>query len=34
LQIISDPREPRVRDLTRVIARRSIDALRDLDQLW
>lgn len=34
LQIVSDPNEPRVRDLTRVIARRSLEAMRDHGQMW
>lgn len=34
LPVISDSGEPRVRALTSTVARRSLDALRDHDQLW
>ena len=34
LPLISDPDEPRVRRLAEVVARRSIEALRDHNQLW
>lgn len=34
LPVISDPGEPRVRDLASTVARRSIEALRDHNQLW
>ncbi len=34
LPVISDPDEPRVAELARTVARRSIEALRDHGQLW
>lgn len=34
LPVISDPGEPRVAELARTVARRSIEALRDHGQLW
>lgn len=34
LPLISDPNEPRVKQLASTVARRSIEALRDHDQLW
>ncbi len=34
LPLISDPEEPRVKALASVVARRSIEALRDHNQLW
>ena len=34
LPVISDPTETRVRDLAEAVARRSIEGLRDNNQLW
>lgn len=34
LPLISDPNEPRVRALAAAVTRRSIEAIRDHDQLW